>query len=191
MADINQATLNQLANIEKRAGRSLDELVSIVQDSGLNKHSQVRDLLKGKLGLGFGDASVLAQYALNREGMLRQLSGELSADEALDSIYSGAKAQLRPIHEKMMKAIGSFGEFETAPKKTYISLRRARQFAMIGPATNTQVEVGLNMKGVPPSERLMEQKPGGMCQYKVRLASPDSVDDELVGLIRTAYDSAG
>jgi hypothetical protein len=34
MADINQATLNQLANIEKRTGRSLDDLVSVVQASG-------------------------------------------------------------------------------------------------------------------------------------------------------------
>lgn len=190
MADINQATLNQLANIEKRTGKSLDDLVKIVQASGLNKHSQVRDMLKTELGLGFGDAAVLAQYALNREGMMRQLSGELPADEALAAIYNGAKEPLRPIHEKLMDAIQKFGEFETAPKKTYISLRRARQFAMIGPATNTQVEVGLNMKGITPTDRLIEQKPGGMCQYKVRLSSVDEVNQELITWMKTAYDSA-
>lgn len=65
------------------------------------------------------------------------MSGELSADEVLASIYSGAKTSLRPIHEKLMELIMGFGEFEIVPKKTYISLRRARQFAMIGPATNT------------------------------------------------------
>jgi hypothetical protein len=83
-----------------------------------------------------------------------------------------------------------FGEFETAPKKTYISLRRARQFAMIGPATNTQVEVGLNMKGISGTARLIEQKPGGMCQYKIRLSNRDEVDQELIGWLKTAYDSA-
>jgi hypothetical protein len=190
MADINQATLNQLANIEKRTGKTLDDLVKIVQTSGLTKHGQIRDMLKTELGLGFGDAGVLAQYTLNREGMMRQLSGELPANEALASIYSGAKVPLRPIHEKLMDAIEKFGEFEIAPKKTYISLRRARQFAMIGPATNTQVEVGLNMKGIAPTDRLIEQKPGGMCQYKVRLSSVNDVNEELFAWMKTAYDSA-
>lgn len=37
----------------------------------------------------------------------------------------------------------------------------------------------------------IQQKPGGMCRYKVRLGSPDEVDAELVGWIRAAYDAAG
>lgn len=191
MADINQATLNQLADIEKRTGRSLVDLVNVVQTSGLTKHGQVRDMLKTELGLGFGNAGMLAQYALNKEDMKRQLSGGISADEALSSIYTGAKAELRPIHEKLMGEIEKFGEFETAPKKTYLSFRRDRQFAMVGPATNTQLEVGLNIKEVAPTSRLIEQKPGGMCQYKVCLSTADEVDDELIGWIRTAYNNAG
>lgn len=191
MADINQATLNQLANIEKRSGKTLDELVGAVKASGLEKHGQIRDMLKSTFDLGFGDASVLAHYALDREGVMRALSGEVSAEDALDSIYTGAKADLRRLHEKLMNEISQFGEFESVPKKTYISLRRARQFAMIGPATNTQVEVGLNMKGIPGTARLVEQKPGGMCQYKVRLSTLEEIDQELIGWLKTAYDSAG
>jgi hypothetical protein len=190
MPDINQATLNQLSNIEKRSGKTLDELAEAVNSSGLEKHSQIRDMLKSTFGLGFGDASVLAHYALDREGMLRQLSGGISADDALDGIYTAAKADLRPVHESLMQAISRFGDFESIPKKTYISLRRARQFAMIGPATNTQVEVGLNMKGIPGNSRLIEQKPGGMCQYKVRLSKTEEVDQQLLGWLKTAYDSA-
>jgi hypothetical protein len=30
-----------------------------------------------------------------------------------------------------------------------------------------------------------------MCQYKVRLATPAEVDDELVAWLRAAYDAAG
>jgi len=90
-----------------------------------------------------------------------------------------------------MAAIRSFGEFEIAPKKGYVSLRRKKQFATIGPATNTRVEVGLNMKDVPATPRLVAEKPGAMCQYKVRLTDASEVDDELVRWIRTAYDRAG
>jgi len=59
------------------------------------------------------------------------------------------KALLRPIHEKLMAAIEKFGNFEVAPKKGYVSLRRKKQFAMIGPGSTTRVDVGLNMKDVP------------------------------------------
>jgi hypothetical protein len=90
-----------------------------------------------------------------------------------------------------MAAVRTFGDFEEAPKKTYLSLRRKKQFAMVGPATNTRVEVGLNMKGVPATERLVEEPPGRMCQYKVRLTSADEVDADLIGWLRQAYDQAG
>ncbi len=90
-----------------------------------------------------------------------------------------------------MSAIGKFGEFEIAPKKGYVSLRRNKQFAMIGPATKTQVELGLNMKGVAPTDRLIALPPGGMCQYKVRLSQEIEVDAEVIQWVKTAYDSAG
>ncbi len=62
---------------------------------------------------------------------------------------------------------------------------------MPGPATKSQVEVGLNLKGVDGTDRLVEQAPGGMCQYKVRLGEPVEVDDELEGWLRTAYEATG
>jgi hypothetical protein len=89
-----------------------------------------------------------------------------------------------------MAAIEPFGPFDIAPKKTYLSLRRRKQFAMVGPATNTRVEVGLNMKGVAGTSRLEALPPGGMCQYKVRLTGPAEVDHELVAWIRRAYDES-
>jgi hypothetical protein len=89
-----------------------------------------------------------------------------------------------------MAGIGKFGPFEIAPKKGYVSLRGKKQFAMIGPATNTQVEIGLNMKGVKGTSRLVEQKPGGMCQYKVRVGAVKEVDKELLSWLRAAYDAA-
>ena len=77
------------------------------------------------------------------------------------------------------------------PKKGYLSWRRKRQFAMVGPASRGRLEVGLNMKNVDSTERLQAQPPGGMCQYKVYLTSPMEVDDELMVWIRQAYERAG
>jgi hypothetical protein len=89
-----------------------------------------------------------------------------------------------------MAALARFGAFEVAPKKGYVSLRRKKQFAMIGPGSATRVDVGLNMKDVPATERLLAEKPGGMCQYKVKLSSASEVDAELIGWLRLAFDAA-
>ena len=63
-------------------------------------------------------------------------------------------------------------------------------YPFFGPATKTQVEIGLNAKNLEGGERLIAQEPGGMCQYKVRLAAPSEVDGELTAWIRAAYEAA-
>lgn len=60
-----------------------------------------------------------------------------------------------------------------------------------GPPTKTRVEVGLNMKNIDTTNRLVALQPGGMCQYKVNVTHVDEVDEELVTWIRIAFDSAG
>jgi hypothetical protein len=116
--------------------------------------------------------------------------GPATPAQALDELYSGPKAWLRPIHEALLDAIRSFGEFEEAPKKAYISYRRKKQFATIGPASKAQVEVGLNAKGLAGG-RLQELPAGQMCNYRVRLGNAAEVDGELLGWIRSAYDASG
>jgi hypothetical protein len=115
-----------------------------------------------------------------------------SPEDALAAIYTGAKAALRSIHDKIIQDVTQFGEFEIAPMKTYVSLRRRNKpFAMIGPATNTCVEVGLDLKGIEGSGRLVAMPPGGMCSHVVRLTSVDDANAELTTWIRRAYDAAG
>ena len=109
----------------------------------------------------------------------------------LDELYSGAKAALRPIHEAVIKEIIKFGEFEILPKKGYLSLRRKKQFAMLGPATASRVELGLNIKDLPPADRLLQQPKGSMCNYVVKLTDTAQVNAELVTWAKFAYESAG
>jgi len=189
MVDIDKAIQTQLANIEKKTGRTLDQLYSGLESTGLVKHGQLRDAAKNDLGLGHGDANTLV--TLFRRSTGAAAAPAATADAAVDEIYVGPKVSLRPVHDRVMAAIAGFGEFEIAPKKSYLSLRRKKQFAMVGPATNTQVEIGLNAKDLAGGDRLIAQKPGGMCQYKVRLGSVEEVDDELVVWIRAAYDASG
>ncbi len=191
MSSVDQAVETQLRNIQTRTGKSLDQLFAVIRASGLTKYGEIRDLLKRDLGMGHGDANTLVYTYLNAATEKAAAAGAAPARDVLDEIYSGPKAPLRPIHDELMTAIDTFGSFEIAPKKGYVSLRRKKQFAMIGPATKTRVEVGLNMKGVEGTARLLVQPPGGMCQYKVNVTDAAEVDPELIAWIRQAYDAAG
>ncbi len=62
---------------------------------------------------------------------------------------------------------------------------------MLGPATNTRFELGLNIKNLAPDERLVEQPAGSMCNYVVRLTDAAQVDDVVTNWVRMAYEAAG
>jgi hypothetical protein len=189
MSSLEHAQQAQLDNIRKKTGKTMQELTALVKNSGLTQHGELRTMVMRELGLTYGDANALVHAAQKSDGE-RQAEGMTQA-EVLDGIYSGAKAALRPIHEALMKEINAFGEFEIVPKKGYISLRRKKQFAMLGPSTAKRVELGLNVKDLPPAERLLAQPHGSMCNYVVRLTDPIQVDAELVAWTKFAYENAG
>lgn len=189
MRSLDKAVQTQVDNIQKKTGKSLDQLTAIVKKSGLTKHGEIRDMLKEKLGLGHGDANTLVHVVLKSDGT-RAAEGK-STDAVLDEIYTGAKAGFRPIHEALMKHINKFGEFEIVPKKGYVSLRRKKQFAMIGPKTNSRFEVGINARDFKKNKRLLEQPKGSMCNYIVNLTDAKEVDAELVAWLKSAFEQAG
>lgn len=185
MADPQTAVANQLRNIEARTGKTFAQLCQLIADSGLTKVGEQRTMLIETLGLGYGDANTLAIRA--KEPVAPAGVG----GDPLDAIYTGSKAPLRALHEALSAAIDRLGAYEEAPKKAYISLRRKKQFAMLGPAAKGTIELGLNAKGLPASARLNVLPPGGMCQYTVRLSASSEIDAELMGWVRSAYEAAG
>ena len=191
MSAIDKSLETQIKNIQARTGKSMEELYGVLRKSGLTKHGELRDWLKRDLGLGHGDANMVVHFYIRSTGAAAAPFAAPSSVDVLESLHAGKKAHLRPIYVKLMAEIGGFGEFEVAPKNAYVSLRRKKQFAMIGPATQTRVEVGLNVKGLKPAARLVAMPEGGMCQYKVNVTAVEEVDSELIGWIRRAYDSAG
>ncbi len=64
MSSVDQAYETQLKNIQTKTGKTLDQLYAVIQKSGLDKHGEIRDMLKRDLGLGHGDANTLARFYL-------------------------------------------------------------------------------------------------------------------------------
>jgi len=179
---VDEAVENQKRNIQERTERSFGAWVDLARGSGIQKHGDLLAWLKTEHAVGHGDANLIALTA-------RRGDAAHSGDELIDAIYAGPKAALRPFHDRVIAAVRGFGDdVELAPKQSYVSLRRAKQFATVGPASGGRLEVGLNLRGVEPVGRL--EATTGMCTHRVRLSSPDELDAEVQGWLREAYDRA-
>ena len=68
MSSLDKAVETQINNIQTKTGKSLDELAALIKQSGLTKHSEIREMLMRDLGLGHGDANTLVHVALQSDG---------------------------------------------------------------------------------------------------------------------------
>jgi hypothetical protein len=181
MSTVDDATATMVANFPAKTGRPLEDWLKLVRASGLTRHGEIVSMLKAEHGMSHGFANLTALRALN--------PADAAADDPLDAIYAGAKAPLRPLHEAVVSVARAFGaDVELAPKKSYVSLRRAKQFATVGPASGGRIEVGLNLAGRESGGRL--EPTSGMCTHRVRIAAEAELDPELRGWLREAYDRA-
>lgn len=193
MADPTAALVTQLNNIQGKTGRSIAQLHAAIEASGLAKHGEKRSWLMEQFKLGYGDANTVVALqgkplpALDGSAVAMPPASE---GDPLDAIYAGNKSGLRDLHEALMARIEKLGAFEVAPKQKYLSLRRAKQFAMVGPATASAIEIGLNCKTLPEHARLKHLPPGKMCQATTRISSQAEIDTDLLAWIRAAFDSA-
>jgi hypothetical protein len=191
MADEAKAMATMIANIEKQTGKSLAELIAVVKGAGGLKHGELRSMMMEQFGLGHGQANTVVHLALRSDGASTEAAAGQSADDVLDSIYSGKKLGLRPVHDAVLAIIASLGDCEAAPKKDYISYRRKKQFLMVGPKTNTAVELGFGARSLPGDARLKEMPPNSMCKFTTRVGSPAEVDATVRRWIELSYADAG
>ena len=178
---------SMLENLKEKTGKTLDEWIAIVQSAGVEKHREIINYLKSEHGFTYGYANLVATKV--REAG----SGGPKTDAHLvDAQYSGPKEGLRPIYDALIKSVEKFGgDMEVSPKKTYVSLRRSKQFAIIQASTKTRVDVGINLKGIKPTERLEASGNfNSMVSHRVRLSDNEDVDSDLIGWLKDAYEAA-
>ncbi len=185
MATPDEMAATMLANLPEKTGKSLEQWLAILKKSKLDKHGQLVALLKSEHGVTHGFANLIV--AKFREGGTPQRPRDLVGAQ-----YDGAKSALRPIYDAVMAAAEKFGgDVEISPKKTYVSLRRKKQFALVQPSTKTRVDVGLNLPGTRPTKRLEASGSfNAMVSHRVRVESVANVDKQLVSWMKKAYERA-
>lgn len=176
---------SMIKNMPEKTGKSLEEWLQVTRASGLEKHGQIVKMLKSEHGMTHGFANLVAMKTL-------ETGAAPTVDDLVETQYSGAKADLRPVYDALVAEIDRFGgDVEISPKKAYVSLRRNKQFGLIQPSTKTRVDVGINLGDVLPTERLEASGSfNAMVSHRVRLTAAAEVDKELIGWLRQAYESS-
>jgi len=176
MPTVEEGIQSQLRNIEKTYGRTIDELVTVVVESGLVKHTDVVAMLKERYGMAHGAAHRVSLVARTR-----------AAQPSPEGV-NGVAPALNDVYTRLLETVSALGnDIEQAPKKGYVSLRRRKQFAMLQPGAKW-INVGLVLPRHPAAGRL---EPAGkwnaLFTHRVRVATAAEVDGELESWLRAAY----
>ncbi len=124
----------------------------------------------------------------------QKLAGGARSDEALLEAQYAKKPDLLPIYDRLVQEVKTFGDdVVIASKKSYVSLRRARQFAIIQPSTKTRVDLGLNLdKDLAASGSLiLGDRWSGMCTHRIEIVDLQDITLEVIEWLRKAYHQAG
>ena len=184
MNTLEDAGARMRKNLEEKTGRSFATWINIARQLGAERHSDVVAYLKLEGPMGHGYANMIAHEARKTDAVLEE--------DPIDAMYAGSNAALRPIYDAIVKTVSTFGEdVEFVPAKNYVSMRRAKQFALVQLSAKTRIDIGINLKGVVPSGRLEAARTwNGMVSHRVRINVIGQFDEEVKGWLKQAYDLA-
>jgi hypothetical protein len=182
-----------VAELKQKSGRSLDEWLSLVKKSGAKDAKGRRDWLKQEHGVGTNTASWIADRSTGKSTEFADPSEYLKAAENyVEQMFSGPKADLKPIYAVLLKLGLKVGkEAKACPCQTIVPLYRKHVFAQIKPTTRTRIDLGFALGDIKAKGRLIDT--GGFAKkdritHRIPIESVTDIDDEVKHWLKVAYD---
>ena len=175
------------ANIMEKTGKPFDTWVELARISGIEKFKALTDYMKGEHGVTHGYAQMIAWGVIDPA----RLEAGNQDEGMVDELYTGKKAPLRPIYDKLVEKGKSLDkEIDMVICKTYTSLRSKSQFAIFVPKTNSAVDVELALppdtQQYPRLETIKSSYP--KFSHRIRISDPKEIDEEVVLAVKAALD---
>jgi len=186
-------TQKWIAELKQKTGRSLDEWLRLIKKSGPKDEKERRDWLKVEHGLGTNSAWWLAERADGKGTEISDPDAYLEAAEGyVEAMFSGGKADLRPIYNVLLKIGLKVGkDVKACPCQTIVPLYRNHVFAQIKPTTQTRIDLGFALGEMKPKGRLIDT--GGFAKkdritHRIPITSLEDIDDEVKRWLKVAYE---
>ena len=186
-------TQKWIADLKTKTGRTIDEWLRLIKKSGPKDEKARRDWLKTEYELGTNSAWWLAERAGGKGSELGDPDEYLKAAEGyVETMFSGAKAGLRPIYDALLKlGLGVCKEAKACPCQTIVPLYRNHVFAQIKPTTRTRIDFGFALGDTKAKGRLIDT--GGFAKkdritHRIEIASLKDIDAEVKHWLKVTYD---
>lgn len=185
-------TQKWIAELQQKTGRSLEDWLLLIRKTGPKDEKARRDWLKTKHGLGTNSAGWLAER-VDKVSDVEDPGKYLEAAEGyVEQMFSGSKAVLRAIYDKILKVGLKVGkDVKACPCQTIVPLYRNHVFAQIKPTTTKRIDIGFALGDMKPKGRLIDT--GGFAKkdritHRIPLESISDIDDEVKHWLKVAYD---
>jgi hypothetical protein len=186
-------TQKWIGELKQKTGRSLEEWLKHIKKDGPADEKERREWLKEKYGLGTNTAWWLAERSVGKGEETGDPDLYLeSAERDVEKMFSGGKAQLRPLYDKLLKlGLKTGKDAKACPCQTIVPLYRNHVFAQIKPTTQTRIDMGFALGDMKPTGRLIDT--GGFGRkdritHRIPITSLDDIDDEVKHWLKVAYD---
>ena len=165
-----------------RTGADVQAWNRRVADTGLAEEQALRSWLAGQGVTGYSQALLVWERFGYPDFMTT------GADELIGAQYAD-RPQLRPVLDAVLAALPALGQVTVQARKTLVSLVGPRRtFAVVQATTKNRVDLGLRLDHEEPGGRLLVARDIGAATLRIPLTGPDDLDDEVLGLLRRAYE---
>jgi hypothetical protein len=186
-------TQKWVSTLKDRTGRSLDEWLALLKESGPKGEKEQRQWLRREHQMGMNSAFWIAERAAGKTDETGDPETYLqAAEQYVEKMYSGKKADLRPLYDKLLALGFSMGkDVKACPCQTMVPLYRRHVFAQIKPSTQTRIDMGFALGALKGQGRLVET--GGYAKkdritHRIPISSPADIDGEVKRWLRVAYE---
>jgi hypothetical protein len=182
-----------MAELPQKTGRSVEQWIELVKRQGPATEKERREWLKREHKLGTNSAWWIAERAEGKGGEEDDPDSYLrAAEEYVEAMFSGKKAGLLDIYEKLLKlGLSIAKDVKACPCKTIVPFYRNHVFAKIKPTTNTRIDMGFALGGRKTPKRLINTggyEKGDRITHRVEISKLSDIDDEVKRWLKTAYE---
>ena len=186
-------TQKWVSTLKDKTGRSLDDWLALVKQAGPKTEKDQREWLKEEFKLGTNSAWWIAERASGKASETADPEAYLrAAEQYVEQMYSGKKADLRPLYDKLLALGLSMGrDAKACPCETMVPLYRRHVFAQIKPTTQTRIDMGFALGALKAEGRLIDT--GGYAKkdritHRIPISVPADIDNEVKRWLRVAYE---
>jgi hypothetical protein len=178
-------------NLLERTGKTMEQWADLVKKKGPKTAAERREWLKKEHGITTNYAWWIVQVA---DGTYVEAK-DYDPEKLVEDQYTGKKAALRPIYDKMLEIGRHLGDdVRVCPCETMVPFYRNHVFAQLKPSTNTRIDLGFALGDKPAKGRLIDTggfKKKDRITHRIPLEKLEDIDSEVIQILKEAYERDG